>query len=51
MKRQFLGIIVGVCVRVLGTLGEGSSQLVPSDEPTVQFLHASDDWKKQSSRI
>jgi hypothetical protein len=38
------------CSSILGTLREGSSQPAPLDEPTVQFLHASDDWKKQNSK-
>jgi hypothetical protein len=50
MNRQYLGSSVDVCVGVLGTLREGSSQLAPSDEPTVQFLHVSGDWKKQNSK-
>jgi hypothetical protein len=50
MNRRYLEVSVGASVGVLGTLRRGLSQLAPSDEPTVQFLHVSDDWKKQSSR-
>jgi hypothetical protein len=50
MNRRYLEVSVGANVGVLSTLRRGLSQLAPSDEPTVHFLHASDEWKKQSSR-
>jgi hypothetical protein len=50
MNRRYLEGSVSVYVGALGTLHEGRTQHAPSDEPTVWFLHASDDWEKQSNK-